>query len=80
MDHYYGGGDGNSNRKRRPNIYIFRPEDLDNDDVILAVESSPTYKRTSQTLEEIRKQSCIGVGEEKVEDKGEAQPCVISFA
>ncbi len=80
MDHYYGGDGNNSLRKRRPNIYIFRPEDLDNDDVILAVESSPTYKRTSQTLEEIRKQSCAGAGEEKVEDKGEAQPCVISFA
>lgn len=80
LDHYYGGDGNNSLRKRRPNIYIFRPEDLDNDDVILAVESSPTYKRTSQTLEDMRKQSCTGTSEEKVEDKGEPQQCVISFA
>ena len=80
LDHYYGGDGNNSLRKRRPNIYIFRPEDLDNDDVILAVESSPTYKRTSQTLEDMRKQSCSGTSEEKIEDKGEPQQCVISFA
>ncbi len=80
LDHYYGGDGNNSLRKRRPNIYIFRPEDLDNDDVILAVESSPTYKRTSQTLEDMRKQSCTGTSEEKIEDKGEPQQCVISFA
>lgn len=80
LDHYYGGDGNNSLRKRRPNIYIFRPEDLDNDDVILAVESSPTYKRTSQTLEDMRKQSSTGTSEEKIEDKGEPQQCVISFA
>lgn len=80
MNHYYGPDGNNSLRKRRPNVYIFQPEDLDNDDVILAVESSPTYKRTSQTLDDIRKQSCTDTGEEKAEDKGNAEPCVISFA
>ena len=80
MNHYYGQDGNNSLRKRRPNVYIFQPEDLDNDDVILAVESSPTYKRTSQTLDDIRKQSCTDTGEEKAEDKGNAEPCVISFA
>ena len=80
MNHYYGPDGNNSLRKRRPNVYIFQPEDLDNDDVILAVESSPTYKRTSQNLDDIRKQSCTDTGEEKAEDKGNAEPCVISFA
>jgi len=39
--------------KRRPNIYIFRSEDLDNDDIISAVEQTPTYKRTREVLESI---------------------------
>ncbi len=48
-------GDDNTSRrvKRRPNIYIFRPEDLDNDDIISAVEQTPTYKRTREILESI---------------------------
>lgn len=47
--------DDNTSRriKRRPNIYIFRPEDLDNDNIISAVEQTPTYKRTREILESI---------------------------
>ncbi len=30
--------------------YIFKDEDLDNEDIISMVETSPTYKRTKQTL------------------------------
>ena len=48
------GNEGASHRvKRRPNIYIFRSEDLDNDDIISAVEQTPTYKRTREILESI---------------------------
>ena len=39
--------------KRRPHIFIFKPEDLDNEDVILAVESTPTKSRTRKMLEDI---------------------------
>ena len=39
--------------KRRPNIYIFKQEDLDNEDVILAVESVPTARRLRTTLDNI---------------------------
>ena len=50
--------DGNKTQyKRHPHIYLFRQEDLDNEDVILAVENTPTYKRTRQMLEEIRNQA-----------------------
>lgn len=52
--HYYGNIGKNSQYKRRPHIFLFRPEDLANEDVILAVENTPTYKRTRQMLEEIR--------------------------
>lgn len=54
---YYGNDPDNVRYKRRPHIYLFRPEDLDNDDIISAVESTPTYKRTSKTLESFRNQS-----------------------
>ena len=50
---FYGGDTTSRRVKRRPNIYIFRPEDLDNDDIISAVEQTPTYKRTREILESI---------------------------
>ncbi len=43
--------------RRRPHIYQFSSEDLDNENVISAVEQSPTYKRTRETLENIRNQA-----------------------
>ena len=55
--HYYGSFGKNNQYKRRPHIFLFRPEDLDNEDVILAVENTPTYKRTRQMLDEIRNQA-----------------------
>lgn len=50
---FYGDSETRKRYKRRPNIYIFRPEDLDNDDIISAVEQTPTYKRTREILESI---------------------------
>ena len=54
---YYGGESNTKRYKRRPNIYLFRPEDLDNDDVISAVEQTPTYKRTREILDSINSQA-----------------------
>ena len=51
---YYGKDGSSTQYKRRPHIFIFRQEDLDNDDVISDVEQTPTYKRTRQQLDEIR--------------------------
>ena len=78
--HYYGNIGKNNQYKRRPRIFLFRPEDLDNEDVILAVESTPTYKRTSQMLEEIRNQAA-GNQVTKSDEKsgGEPTQTVISF-
>ena len=50
---YYDDDNTTRRTKRRPNIYIFRSEDLDNDDIISAVEQTPTYKRTREILESI---------------------------
>ena len=70
----YYGGDGSSKRyKRRPHIFLFRPDDLDNDDVISAVEQTPTYKRTREILDSIYQQAS---GEEP-QQKAEAQPEII---
>ena len=44
--HYYGNDNNNTQHKRRPHIYIFSQADLDNEDVILAVENTPTFSRT----------------------------------
>ena len=45
--------------KRHPKVYIFRPEDLDNDDIISAVEQTPTYKRTREIRDSIGSQNIV---------------------
>ena len=79
--HYYGNIGKNHQYKRRPHIFLFRPEDLDNEDAILAVENTPTYKRTRQMLEEIRNLAS-GAHVAKNDEKGGDEPVqsVISFA
>ena len=54
-NHYYGGEDGATVSKRRPHIFRFSPDDIDNEEVILTVETTPTYKRTQQQLKELRR-------------------------
>ena len=44
----------NSQYKRRPHIYLFSPDDLDNEDIILAIENTPTYKRTNQMIKDLK--------------------------
>lgn len=50
---YYGAGDNNFPQKRRPNLFVFSSGDLDNEDLIIAVENSPTFGRTRQKLEDL---------------------------
>lgn len=48
------GPDKNHSTIRRPLYsYIFKEEDLDNEDVISMVETSPTYKRSKETLHQL---------------------------
>ena len=68
---YYGGDSQTRRYKRRPHIYLFRPEDLDNEDVISAVEQTPTYKRTREILESINSQAS---GEEPHKPEAAQQP------
>lgn len=51
---FYPGDNGTTVYKSRPHIFRFRSEDLDNEEVILAVENTPTYKRTSQQVKELQ--------------------------
>jgi len=60
MEDYYG-KTTTTPYKRRPNIYIFKQEDLDNEDIIHAVESSITAFRSRKSLEHI---SHISAGDE----------------
>ena len=72
-ERYYGtGNDGGTIIKHRPHIYRFRPEELDNEEVILTVESTPTYKRTLQQVNELRRRINEGNNETVARQKEEA--------
>ena len=47
-------GIGAKNIRKRRHIYLFTPEDMDNDEIIALVENSPTYRRDKTTLEDMR--------------------------
>ena len=49
-------------------------DDLDNEDIILAIENTPTYKRTKQMIEDLK-----SVPEKKEETSSEPIQGVISF-
>ena len=55
MGMYYPDGTGKFVVKRRPHIFRFQSDDLDNEEVILAIENTPTYKRTQQQVKELRR-------------------------
>ncbi len=48
------GSSADGPRRRRYNIYIFKEEDLDNDDVISKVDATPTHQRTKEQCARIR--------------------------
>ena len=68
------GGSKSTKSKRRPHIYIFSQEDLDNEDIILAIENTPTYKRTKQMIKDLK-----ATPEKKDDVQEEEVQGVISF-
>lgn len=56
IDQYYG-NDVNGEKRFKPRCFIFSEEDLDNDNLISAVETTPTYKRSKLQYDELKKQS-----------------------
>ena len=68
----------NSNKKKRHNIYIFSLEDLDNDDIISMVETTPTFQRTKTVLESIQSKA-IAEEEETFNNDTENGGITITF-
>lgn len=76
MKTYYGDGSFTAKYKHSPKIYLFKPEDLDNEDVISIVENNPTFRRSSQQLKEIQ---AISTGNTDKVDTSSDTPGTISF-
>ena len=77
--HYYG-TDG-TKTKRRHNIFIFDSESLDNDNVIIKVEDTPTYIRSKKCLDDIRKEAKGNTTQETKPETSNSDntPGIISF-
>lgn len=81
MDKYYGGGEKVTEYKRRPHIFLFAPEYLDNEDVILAIENTPTWKRSKNMIDDIRRQASEHTESKHADDNSqdESAKSIISF-
>ena len=77
--HYYG-TDG-TKTKRRHNIFIFDSESLDNDNVIIKVEDTPTYLRSKKCLDDIRNEAKGNTTQETKPETNNSDntPGIISF-
>ena len=77
--HYYG-TDG-TKTKRRHNIFIFDSESLDNDNVIIKVEDTPTYIRSKKCLDDIRDEAKGNTTQETKPETNNSDnaPGIISF-
>ena len=51
---YYSPDGGIPLTRRRRHLFIFMPDELDNEDIIARVEETPTYRRTKDELAQIR--------------------------
>lgn len=65
-------------RAKKRHLYIFSPEDLDNDDIISMVEMSPTYQRDKATLDTICSKAVVET-EAFEEDGSDENSRIITF-
>ena len=79
-NHYYGDDKNGTVTKRRPHIFRFSPDDIDNEEVILTVETTPTYKRTLQQLNELRRRIVDEKETPKQSETSDSITGTISFA
>ncbi len=81
IQQYYGQNAASAPSRRRPHIFFFGISDLDNDDVIDAVQAVPTSKRTKTQLQALRNQA-NGNGQEETPNTSMAsdKTQVISFS
>ncbi len=54
---FYGTNDTRKRSKRKPNVFIFSPEDLLDDKIVHKVEDTPTQKRGVEQLKQIKNMS-----------------------
>ena len=71
---YYGTNEKRRGQRRHPRVFLFGPEDLDNEEIISLVEMTPTYKRNKEELNAIKNKA---FGDSAVEP--ESVNGVISF-
>ena len=75
-DQFYGGSDKKGIQRRRPKLYLFGLDDLDNEEVISMVELTPTYKRSKEVLADIKAKA---LGTVAIEPESAAAGAVINF-
>lgn len=65
---YYPGGNQQTTRKRH-NVFIFKRDDLDNENIITMVDELPTYCRTKEQLEDIKSRTDQSLAQESAEEE-----------
>ena len=78
-DDFYPGSYKNNRKKGNYKIYIFTQEDLDNDDIISMVETTPTYKRSKAVLESIQSRAVAEESSTPKLDNSENGTMTITF-
>ncbi|MBR5203788.1 MAG: cell division protein FtsZ [Bacteroidaceae bacterium] len=66
-------------RKPRRNIYLFNPEDLDNDNIISMVETIPTYQRSKDMLDSLQTRMSNDNGFDQPDHANNEEDNVIHF-
>ena len=81
-EQYYG-NDKKNTLRRRPRYFLFGLDDLDNEEIISLVELTPTYKRSKESLQDIKAKSYNNMPIELEAAPAPAEPAapgsVISF-
>ncbi|MBU3854578.1 MAG: cell division protein FtsZ [Candidatus Paraprevotella stercoravium] len=69
---FYPGGNQPATRKRH-NVFIFKKDDLDNDNIITMVDELPTYLRNKEQLEEIKSKAVHNMTQPAAENERETE-------
>lgn len=67
---FYPGGNQPATRKRH-NVFIFKKDDLDNDNIITMVDEIPAYNRTKEQLEDIKSKTVHNITQNINESENE---------
>ena len=78
-DSFYGSSGKKGTMRRRPKFFVFGLDDLDNEEIISLVEMTPTYKRSKETLSDIKSKAFNSMAIEPEITTSTAAGSVISF-